>query len=63
MDPLQNITVNCAFCGERIDILVDCSIAQQEYVEDCQVCCNPLVMRVAIDDDGFPRVEVRNEND
>jgi hypothetical protein len=63
MDPLQNVTVYCAFCGEPIEVLVDCSIAQQEYVEDCQVCCHPLVMRVAIDDDGCPRVEVRNEND
>lgn len=63
MELLQSVSVYCAFCGEPIDILVDCSVPDQEYVEDCRVCCNPLVIRVDIDADGSPRVEVRNENE
>lgn len=63
MDLLQHVRVQCAFCGESIDILVDCSIAEQEYVEDCQVCCRPLVLRVSVDDSGLPLVDVRYEND
>ncbi|KAA3625981.1 MAG: CPXCG motif-containing cysteine-rich protein [Proteobacteria bacterium] len=63
MDPLQTVAVGCAICGETIEILVDCTIAEQAYVEDCQVCCNPLVMRVTVDEDGFPRVDVVAEQE
>ena len=30
----------------------------QEYVEDCEVCCQPLSVRVAFDGDGNPDVSV-----
>ena len=33
----------CPYCGELIELLIDTSIAQQEYVEDCEVCCRPMV--------------------
>lgn len=29
--------------------------AEQEYVEDCPVCCRPNVIRVEIDPDGDAR--------
>jgi len=39
----------CAFCGEEIVIQVDLSAgAQQEFVEDCPVCCRPHVLRVEV---------------
>ncbi|HEY0893029.1 MAG TPA: CPXCG motif-containing cysteine-rich protein, partial [Cellvibrio sp.] len=30
--------LDCPYCGEPISVLVDCSLEQQTYVEDCQVC-------------------------
>ena len=40
----------CAACGERIEIEVDPSAGtNQSYVEDCQVCCRPNVLRIAVD--------------
>lgn len=35
--------VTCPHCWEEISILVDPSVSgTQRYVEDCEVCCNPL---------------------
>lgn len=32
----------CPYCWEEISMLLDTSISQQTYVEDCEVCCNPI---------------------
>ncbi|NMH89822.1 CPXCG motif-containing cysteine-rich protein [Flavivirga algicola] len=32
----------CPHCWERISVLVDSSISKQSYIEDCEVCCNPI---------------------
>jgi hypothetical protein len=41
----------CAGCGEWNNTTVDPSAGRrQEYVEDCQVCCKPNVLRVYYDD-------------
>ncbi|MGR8920115.1 MAG: CPXCG motif-containing cysteine-rich protein [Gammaproteobacteria bacterium] len=34
--------LDCPYCGARISVLVDHSIEEQTYVEDCEVCCRPL---------------------
>lgn len=46
------VTVHCPWCGERFDTLVDASAGDAEYVEDCQVCCRPIVFRLQVDGDG-----------
>ncbi|MDB4270695.1 CPXCG motif-containing cysteine-rich protein [bacterium] len=32
----------CPYCWEEISMLLDPSIQQQNYVEDCEICCNPI---------------------
>ena len=32
----------CPYCWEEISMLLDSSISRQTYVEDCEVCCNPI---------------------
>lgn len=32
----------CPYCWEEISFLLDTSIPEQTYVEDCEVCCNPI---------------------
>ena len=40
---------DCPHCWERVSILVDLSLnGRQAFVEDCEVCCNPLAFEVAI---------------
>ena len=35
----------CPYCWEEISILLDPSVEEQRFVEDCEVCCNPLEIR------------------
>lgn len=47
----------CDSCGEEIVIPVDPSGgSEQEYVEDCPVCCHPNVIRVEFDNRGQPAI-------
>ena len=32
----------CPHCWEEISMLIDASVCQQTYIEDCEVCCNPI---------------------
>lgn len=32
----------CPYCWETISMLLDPSISSQSYIEDCEVCCNPI---------------------
>ncbi|MGB6084611.1 CPXCG motif-containing cysteine-rich protein [Moheibacter sp.] len=32
----------CPHCWEEISMLIDTSVSFQKYVEDCEVCCNPI---------------------
>jgi len=35
----------CPYCWEEITMLLDLTAAEQCYVEDCEVCCNPISLR------------------
>jgi hypothetical protein len=52
-------TVVCPYCGEPVVISLDPSEAPvAEYVEDCQVCCQPWAVRVIFHSDGHADVAV-----
>ncbi|QEY17036.1 CPXCG motif-containing cysteine-rich protein [Cellvibrio sp. KY-GH-1] len=63
MSLLEECCLDCPYCGEPISVLVDCSIDQQTYVEDCQVCCRPIVLQVAVDEQGYPQVYALREDE
>lgn len=39
----------CPYCSSQISMLLDTSIKHQEYVEDCEVCCNPVQVIFTVD--------------
>ena len=41
----------CPYCGEQISIVVDPSVRGQTYVEDCEVCCNPIEVSYTVEDE------------
>ncbi len=64
MSALDSVLVQCPYCWETLEISVDPSVADdQEYVEDCQVCCQPIVVHVVLDENLTPMVDVRAENE
>lgn len=57
-------TYICDSCGEEIVVPIDHSAgSQQDYVEDCPVCCNPNLIHVDVDEDGDVRVWSEAEQD
>ncbi|MEN8884314.1 MAG: CPXCG motif-containing cysteine-rich protein [Flavobacteriaceae bacterium] len=32
----------CPYCWEEISMILDASIRSQTYIEDYEVCCNPI---------------------
>lgn len=51
--------VSCPYCGEANEIALDPGSGnEQEYVEDCQVCCRPWLMYVTYRRDGSAQVDV-----
>ena len=58
-------SVRCPYCGEWLEIFIDRSVRQQEYIEDCQVCCRPITLTVTLDldDDTQAHVEARSEEE
>ena len=41
----------CPYCGEEISMVLDLSVLSQTYVEDCEVCCNPIEISYSVQDD------------
>ncbi len=63
MSDLIERNVDCPYCGESIDVLIDQSESLQDYIEDCQVCCRPIRLSVAVDLDGNVDLTARSENE
>src|ERR1700722_7611694 len=50
MNLLQSQDATCPHCWESISLTLDLSVPEQSYVEDCPVCCKPmLVSYTAVD--------------
>jgi hypothetical protein len=56
---LPSVTIDCPWCGERFRTTVDPDEGDASYIEDCQVCCAPILVRVHAGEGGeSPWVEV-----
>lgn len=42
---------HCPYCAEPISLVTDASSGSQTYIEDCQVCCQPIQVTLAVDND------------
>jgi len=63
MNELESKNIHCPYCGEFIEVLIDCSIESQNYIEDCQVCCHPINFDVSVNQSGGLTVLVKHENE
>jgi hypothetical protein len=42
----------CPYCGEVFELLLDLSAGSARYVEDCQICCQPIELDIEVDHAG-----------
>ncbi|MDH5471925.1 MAG: CPXCG motif-containing cysteine-rich protein [Gammaproteobacteria bacterium] len=63
MLPIESVKIQCPHCWEDIDINVDCSVENQEYTEDCEVCCKPIRLTISCQGNTLPTVDAQREYD
>jgi hypothetical protein len=54
--------ITCPFCWESLDVLLDLSIPEQDYIEDCQVCCRSIRIAYTSEDRVLISIEVQQES-
>lgn len=61
---LEYVRLHCPYCGESFESSVDLSGGDQDYVEDCAVCCRPITVSVRVgNDDELREVRTRRDQD
>jgi hypothetical protein len=61
---LEEAAVTCPYCWEEILLQLDLSGGSAVYTEDCSVCCQPILVRLQVDEGtGEFQVSAEAEND
>ncbi|MGL1934633.1 MAG: CPXCG motif-containing cysteine-rich protein [Fibrobacterales bacterium] len=56
-------SVQCPYCWQSFEISVDCSVDHQNYIEDCEVCCRPIILDITVSEEGEVWVDALSEED
>lgn len=38
----EEVHFSCPHCWQTISAMLDLSVEEQTYIQDCEVCCNPF---------------------
>jgi hypothetical protein len=52
VEPTAFVEVQCPYCSERYETQVDLTAGSFVYVEDCQICCQPIELYVEVNSAG-----------
>jgi hypothetical protein len=63
LNQLTEKAIGCPYCGEMIKVLIDPSDSQQQYIEDCQVCCKPINFLISESTNGELDVQVYSDDE
>jgi len=55
--------IQCPYCWEMIDVIIDDCGEDQQYIEDCQVCCRPINFCIVMDEKLHPQLQVFSEDE
>ncbi|PCH69812.1 MAG: CPXCG motif-containing cysteine-rich protein [Bacteroidetes bacterium] len=50
----------CPYCWQNISMLLDKSVPKQVYIEDCEVCCNPIEITAQFDNEELIHFETKS---
>ena len=50
----------CPYCWENISMLLDTSIQDQKYIEDCEICCNPIEIAITFSNTELQSLEINS---
>ena len=52
-------TIQCPYCGQSFDLVIDTITARQRFTTDCEVCCRPFEVLVECEPGEILSLEVR----
>ena len=58
---LEEHFFTCPYCWQEISMLLDLSVEEQSYVEDCEVCCRPILIHYATEEDALVAFDARQD--
>lgn len=58
---LNEHVVTCPYCWQQVSLVVDASAGSHQYVEDCEVCCRPILVTCRVSDSQGVEVSVDRE--
>ena len=57
---MDELLVTCPYCGEEVEIQIEEDV-RGTFVQDCEVCCNPWVVRLRRSADGIDASVMRGD--
>ena len=54
-------SIQCPFCGQKFDLVLDTSIPTQRFTTDCEVCCRPVEVFAECEPGEILSLEVESE--
>ena len=60
---LLDAKIQCPYCWETLTVFIEPLESDQSYVEDCQVCCAPIAIRVHLHEGEVAELSAEREND
>jgi hypothetical protein len=50
-------TFTCPYCWQAISMVLDTSVGNQSYVEDCENCCHPILITYSVEENEIQSFE------
>ena len=50
----------CPYCWEEISMTLDSSVRVQTYIEDCEICCNPIELHIIFEQGNLISIDITN---
>lgn len=54
-------SIQCPFCGQTFDLVIDTSIGTQRFTTDCEVCCRPFEVFAECEPGEVLSIEIRGQ--
>lgn len=59
----EEVFCTCPHCWSNISILVTLEDSSQSYIEDCEVCCQPIQFSYQIEDMNIASFQARSTDE
>ena len=53
--------IQCPFCGQAFELVIDTSVLSQQFTTDCEVCCRPMTVQVEAEPGEILSVDISGD--